>query len=224
MRFKKSIVGAALAAIASTAVLGSAVAQTSTVVPGDPAATVTTPAQGTAPVTKPAPARPDGERRHDRADRADGPRGERFERHMDRRIGWMVKKVGGTTEQRDRIIAIMKASRVDDASLRAQEREVRGRIATLMKAPTLDRAAIEQQRSQLMSLRDQQSRRFTAAMVDSAEVLTPDQRIKAAELRERGGPGHRPGHGPRGDGPRGDGPRGAGPGPDAAPPAAQPKG
>ncbi len=224
MRIKKSILGAALAAIAGTAVLGSAVAQNTTVVPGDPGATVSTPAQGTAPVTKPAPAKPDGERRHDRADRAerrDDKRAERFERQLDRRIGWMVNKVGGTTEQKDRIVAIMKASRVDGAALMAQEREARGKLAELMKAPTLDRAAIEQQRSQLMALRDQQSRRMTTALVDSAEVLTPEQRVKAAELRERGGPRgpghHRPGHDPRGDGPRGEGPRGQGPGPDVAP-------
>ena len=67
MRFKKSILGAALAAVASTAVLGSAIAQ-NTVVPGDPGATVNTPAPAARPESRPAPARADGERRHARAD------------------------------------------------------------------------------------------------------------------------------------------------------------
>lgn len=229
MRFKKSILGVALAAVASTAVLGSAIAQ-NTVVPGDPGATANTPAPAARPETKPAPARPDGERRHARADRGDESRADRFERAMERRIGWMVDKVGGTAEQKARIVAIMKASMADQAKLRGQAREARAKLAELLKAPTLDRAAIEQQRSQLMAIRDQQSRRMTAAMTDSAEVLTPEQRAKVAELRERGGPRgarhHHPGHGPRGEGPhggpRGDGPhgpRGPGPGAEAAPAA-----
>lgn len=211
MRFKKSILGAALAAIASTTVLGSAMAQTPSVVPGDPAATTTAPA---APVTKPDTGARKGEpgRHEARGGERGGP--ERFERRMEKRVARMVEKVGGTTEQKDRIVAIMKASMADGAQLRQQERDVRGRSGDLLKAPTIDRAAIEQQRGQLMALRDQQSQRMTKAMADSAEVLTPEQRVKFAELRERGprgGPGHHhPGHG---------GPRGHGPGPDAAQPA-----
>lgn len=213
MRFKKSILGAALAALASTAVLGSALAQNTTVVPGDPGAPVTAPA---APVTKPdAGARQDGPGRQE-AGRGERGGPERFERQMERRVGRMVEKVGGTPEQKDRIVAIMKTSMADGAKLRQQERALRGRIAELLKAPTIDRAAIEQQRGQLSALQDQQSRRMTQAMADSAEVLTPEQRVRFAELRERGprgGPGHsHPGHG----GPRGHGP---GPGPDAPAPA-----
>ena len=222
MRFKKSILGAALAAVASTAVLGSAIAQ-NTVVPGDPGATVNTPAPAARPESRSAPARADGERRHARADRDEG-RADRFERGMERRIGWMVDKVGGTAEQKTRIVAIMKADMADQARLREQAREVRTGLAGLLKAATLDRAAIEQQRSRLMAIQDQQSRRMTAAMADSAEVLTPEQRVKAAELLERGGPRgprhHHPEHGPRGDGPHGPhGPRGPGAGPEAAPAA-----
>ena len=213
MRFKKTILGAALAALASTAVLGNAVAQTTTVVPGDPAAPVATPA---APAARPeAGARPGEPGRHEeRRGERGGP--ERFERQMERRVGRMVEKVGGSAEQKDRIVAIMKTSMAEGASLRQQQRQLRSRITDLLKAPTIDRAAIEQQRGQLMALQDQQSRRLTRALADSAEVLTPEQRVKFAELRERGprgGPGHsHPGHG----GPRGHGP---GPAPDAAPPS-----
>ena len=214
MRFKKSILGAALAAIAATTVLGSAIAQTPSVVPGDPAATPSTPATPATPVTKPdAGARRGDPGRHE-AHRGERGGPERFERRMEHRIARMVEKVGGTAEQKDRIVAIMKASMADGAQLRKQERDIRGRIAELLKAPTIDRAAIEQQRGQLMALRDQQSQRMTRAMADSAEVLTPEQRVKFAELRERG-PRGGPGHHHRGHG----GPRGHGPGPDAAPPA-----
>ena len=68
----------------------------------------------------------------------------------------------------------------------------------LLAQATLDRNAIEQVRQTQQQLADQRSRRMTQAFADAAEVLTPAQRVKAAE--ERGKRGHGFGH--KGHGPR----------------------
>ena len=51
----------------------------------------------------------------------------------------------------------------------------------LLKAPTIDRAAIEGLRSQQMAVADAISKRVSTAFADTAEVLTPEQRVKLAE-------------------------------------------
>jgi periplasmic protein CpxP/Spy len=51
----------------------------------------------------------------------------------------------------------------------------------LFAAATLDKAAIEKQRADHLSLQDRRSKRVTAYLTDSAEVLTPAQRAKIAQ-------------------------------------------
>jgi len=55
----------------------------------------------------------------------------------------------------------------------------------LLAAPTIDRAALEQVRVAQMQSADARSRRTLQAMADAAEVLTPEQRAKAAERMRR---------------------------------------
>ena len=65
----------------------------------------------------------------------------------------------------------------------------RGRV--LLTQPSVDRAAIEALRVEQMALADAASKRFTQALGDVAEVLTPEQRRKIddrlTEMRERRG-------------------------------------
>ena len=65
----------------------------------------------------------------------------------------------------------------------------RGRV--LLTQPSIDRAAIEALRAEQMALADAASKRFTQALGDVAEVLTPEQRRKIddrlTEMRERRG-------------------------------------
>ena len=65
----------------------------------------------------------------------------------------------------------------------------RGRV--LLTQPSIDRAAIEALRVEQIALADAASKRFTQALGDVAEVLTPEQRRKIddrlTEMRERRG-------------------------------------
>ena len=101
-------------------------------------------------------------------------------RRLDWRIGRLVRDVGGTPEQKQRLVAIATAALGDLRPLRDQARQARMRSLQLLAAPTIDRAALEQQRQLQLQAVDARSRRTVQAMADAAEVLTPEQRAKAA--------------------------------------------
>ena len=101
------------------------------------------------------------------------------EKHIDRMIEHTLPD--GTPEQKTRIRAIAKAAMNDLRPLREQHRAAREQAITVLSQPTIDRAALEKIRAREMQLGEQISRRMTQALADSAEVLTPEQRAKAAE-------------------------------------------
>jgi periplasmic protein CpxP/Spy len=78
-------------------------------------------------------------------------------------------------------VAIASAAMADLRPLREQARQARRRSMELLAAQSIDRAALEQQRLLQMQAADARSRRTVQAMADAAEVLTPEQRAKAAE-------------------------------------------
>lgn len=110
-----------------------------------------------------------------------GPSPEKRERHMMRRISHMLDEVDATPEQRSKIVAIARATLADLKPLREQQRAGRQRGMQLLSAPTIDRAAIEQTRLARAQAHDQLSKRMTQSLIDTAEVLTPAQRVKLAE-------------------------------------------
>lgn len=120
-----------------------------------------------------------GWRRHGEVD------GEYGVRRIERRIERLVKAVGATPQQKDNLLAIATAALADLRPLREQQRASRLRGMQLLAAPTIDRAALEQVRVAQMQTRDARSRRMVQAMADAAEVLTPEQRAKAAERMQR---------------------------------------
>jgi Spy/CpxP family protein refolding chaperone len=111
--------------------------------------------------------------------------GEEGARRIERRIERLVKAVDATPQQKDRLVAIATAAVADLRPLREQQRASRLRGMQLLAAPTIDRAALEQVRVTQMQAADARSRRMVQAMADAAEVLTPEQRVKAAERMKR---------------------------------------
>lgn len=106
---------------------------------------------------------------------------ERVDARIDRMAERLVRSVDGTPEQTERVRTIAKAAAKDLRELRRQSGDLRRQGMDLLKAPVIDRAALEALRSQQMTVADQLSRRLSTALADTAEVLTPDQRVKLAE-------------------------------------------
>ena len=86
-----------------------------------------------------------------------------------------------TPEQEEKIWAIIDEAR---AELRPMMREFRGTreaVTELIGAATLDREAAETLRAERIAMLDDVSRKMTAALIEAAEVLTPEQRAKLIE-------------------------------------------
>lgn len=134
----------------------------------------------------------------------------RFERMLDRLVP------DASAEQKTKLKAISQSAFNDLRPLHEKARDARQQHAKLLAAPTIDRAAIEQARVAEQQLADQRSRIVTKAFADGAEVLTPAQRVKAAEQMKK----HRKhfgGHGPRHRGKHKPGADQAAPAPSKAP-------
>lgn len=93
-------------------------------------------------------------------------------RHLDR----LLDRVKATDEQRAQIHRIQEAAHRDLAASMSNGQALHREMLQLFAQPTLDAAAIEAQRQKLAAHHDEVSRRMTQAMLDSAKVLTPEQR------------------------------------------------
>jgi Spy/CpxP family protein refolding chaperone len=125
-----------------------------------------------------------GDRGHRHGDEHQGPRAmspERMDARIDRMSARLVRSVGGTAEQKEKVSTIAKAAAKDLRELRSQGGDLRRQSMDLLKAPTIDRAAVEDLRSRQMAVADALSKRLSTALADTAEVLTPEQRVKLAE-------------------------------------------
>lgn len=103
------------------------------------------------------------------------------EKKIDRIAGWIVEDLDGTPEQQARLAAIAKAAAKDLAPVRDELVAGRRQAVEILTAPQVDRAALEAHRARQMQLAITASERLTAAVADAAEVLTPEQRVKASD-------------------------------------------
>lgn len=103
------------------------------------------------------------------------------EKKIDRITGWIVEDLGGTPEQQAKLSAIAKAAAKDLAPVHVELVAGRRQAVEILTAPQIDRAALEAHRARQMQLLTTVSERLTVAVADAAEVLTPEQRVKAAD-------------------------------------------
>ena len=107
---------------------------------------------------------------------------------IEKRVDQMLKRVNASPEQTTKVHAIVQTVKTDIAPMRATLRDSRKQMRTLLGAPQIDPTAIETLRAQESTTRDQISRRVTAAVIEAANVLTPDQRAKLATTGPQQGP------------------------------------
>jgi protein CpxP len=108
---------------------------------------------------------------------------------LDERIERMLRhlyvEISATPEQQQKLAPIVKQAVRDLQPLRTQIQAARKQAIGLMSAEHIDRAAIEHARAESLQLAETASRRFTQALADAAEVLTPAQRKQLAEHMQR---------------------------------------
>ncbi|MEQ8295114.1 MAG: Spy/CpxP family protein refolding chaperone [Nitratireductor sp.] len=110
---------------------------------------------------------------------------------MERRMGHMLDEIGATDEQQDKLWEIIDAARAEMRPMLREFRDTHADIVNIISAPTIDREAAEKLRSERVQAMDEVSRKMTAALLDAAEVLTPEQRAKLAEHMDKRGRHHR---------------------------------
>jgi Spy/CpxP family protein refolding chaperone len=95
---------------------------------------------------------------------------------------WVLSRVEATEEQKTRIKAIVQAALGDLAQVRDQHLQHRQAFIEALKQPSVDRAALHQLRQAELGLAESASQRLVDAIADAADVLTPEQRGKLAEM------------------------------------------
>ena len=111
--------------------------------------------------------------------------------HVEHMLKHFYVEIDATEAQKQKLDPIVKQAAKDLLPLRAKMHEARKQGTALLSAETVDRAAIESFRVQQLQLADTASKRFSQALTDVAEVLTPAQRKDLAQRLEKMGPGMR---------------------------------
>jgi Spy/CpxP family protein refolding chaperone len=105
----------------------------------------------------------------------------------DRMVRHIAVEVDASTEQQEKLRNIVRTAVKDMLPMREKLVEARQQARNLLTGQTVDRGAIEKLRSDQIGVADALSKRFTQAIADAAEVLTPEQRRKLSELMPPGG-------------------------------------
>jgi periplasmic protein CpxP/Spy len=105
----------------------------------------------------------------------------RIER-MVNRLGWAVD---ASSEQKQKLMAIVQRAADDLRPLREKRLEARKQLGEVLAAPQVDRGKLEALRVDHVRLAEQASQRITAAIAEAADVLTPTQRADLVRRLEQ---------------------------------------
>lgn len=110
---------------------------------------------------------------------------EHAQERMRDRMAWVLGRVDATDEQETRIGAITDAAITELAPLVSAHRGKRAELAAALSGESVDAEAVERLRAAALSDMESGSRILTDALVQSAEVLTPEQRQTLMEAVRR---------------------------------------
>jgi len=115
----------------------------------------------------------------------------RMREHAERFAGRAMDRVDASDAQRQKALAIARATADDLQPLIQAHRATRASLYTALTAETVDPARLEQLRSESVQRADGVSRRLTQEIIEMAAVLSPAQRREllsrwAPELGSRG--------------------------------------
>ncbi len=118
--------------------------------------------------------------------------------HADRMIRHLAVEIDATTEQQDKLRAIMRSAVKD--LLPVREKMMAARVAgrELLTQATVDRAALEKLRADQIATHEAVSKQLVQVIADAADVLTPEQRRKVMDILPAGGMDRGPPGGPGG--------------------------
>jgi Spy/CpxP family protein refolding chaperone len=102
----------------------------------------------------------------------------RAQDRADRMVRHLAIELDATSEQQERLRAIMKATVADLLPMREQAVAARVKARDLLTRESVNRSELERFRAEQVALADAFSRRLAQALGDAAEVLTPEQRRK----------------------------------------------
>jgi Spy/CpxP family protein refolding chaperone len=114
-----------------------------------------------------------------------------IEDRADRMVRHVAIEIDATTDQQDKLRAVVKNAVKDLVPMRDKAQAARARARDLLTQQTIDRAEIERFRTEQVALADAFSKRVGQAIGDAAEILTPEQRRKLADRLPPPGPGSR---------------------------------
>jgi Spy/CpxP family protein refolding chaperone len=106
----------------------------------------------------------------------------RAEERADRMIRHISVEVDATAEQQEKLRGIVKKAVNDMVPMREKMFAARQQARDLLFGQSVDREAIEKLRTEQIGTVDALSKRFTQALADAAEVLSPEQRRKLEGL------------------------------------------
>ncbi|HYB99357.1 MAG TPA: Spy/CpxP family protein refolding chaperone [Candidatus Limnocylindrales bacterium] len=117
--------------------------------------------------------------------RGPGCHGEKARERIGTFVSFAMHRLDATDEQEERVQSVV-AEAIDELEpLRDQHRAHRDELAALLSQPTVDRDAIEKLRQQELALAEELTQTIADAIADTADILTPDQRVELVAQLER---------------------------------------
>jgi Spy/CpxP family protein refolding chaperone len=95
---------------------------------------------------------------------------------MEKRVDKALSGTDATAEQKKKVADIVGQAFKDMRGFHDQRTANRKAMADALQAPTIDAAKIEAIRTEQMKIADASSKRFSQALTDAGNVLTPAQR------------------------------------------------